>query len=114
MAVGRDLHKDTYQIVPVIGDGALSGGMAMEALTRLAVNSAIWSLFLTITTCPYHKMWAQWTSLYQAADKQALYDIEGRSERGIIHLPYGFLFTAYHEKHEKCSQGKRGGYLYIR
>ena len=56
MAVGRDLHKDTYQIVPVIGDGALSGGMAMEA-----VNSAIWSLFLTITTCPYHKMWAQWT-----------------------------------------------------
>lgn len=35
MAVGRDLHKDTYQIVPVIGDGALSGGMAMEALNQI-------------------------------------------------------------------------------
>ena len=34
-AVGRDLHKDTYQIVPVIGDGALSGGMAMEALNQI-------------------------------------------------------------------------------
>lgn len=35
MAVARDLHKETYQIVPVIGDGAMSGGMAMEALNQI-------------------------------------------------------------------------------
>lgn len=35
MAVARDLQHDTYQIVPMIGDGALTGGMAMEALNQI-------------------------------------------------------------------------------
>mgnify|MGYP000879238199 CR=1 FL=1 len=32
MARARDLKKDKYEIVAVIGDGALTGGMALEAL----------------------------------------------------------------------------------
>ncbi len=32
MARGRDLKGDNYEVVAVIGDGALSGGMAFEAL----------------------------------------------------------------------------------
>lgn len=35
MAVARDLHNETYQVIPIIGDGALSGGMAMEALNQI-------------------------------------------------------------------------------
>lgn len=35
MAVARDLNHDRYCIVPVIGDGAMSGGMAMEALNQI-------------------------------------------------------------------------------
>lgn len=35
MAVARDLHGDDYAIVPVIGDGALSSGMSMEALNQI-------------------------------------------------------------------------------
>ena len=35
MAVVRDLHKEDYQVVPVIGDGALTGGMAIEALNQI-------------------------------------------------------------------------------
>ncbi|MEG0469791.1 MAG: 1-deoxy-D-xylulose-5-phosphate synthase, partial [Longicatena sp.] len=35
MAVARDLNHDTYQVLPVIGDGALSGGMAIEALNQI-------------------------------------------------------------------------------
>lgn len=35
MAVARDLHGEDYQVVPIIGDGALSGGMAMEALNQI-------------------------------------------------------------------------------
>lgn len=35
MAVARDLNHEHYQIIPVIGDGALSGGMAMEALNQI-------------------------------------------------------------------------------
>lgn len=35
MAVTRDLNHDNYHIVPVIGDGALSSGMALEALNNI-------------------------------------------------------------------------------
>lgn len=35
MAVARDLNNETYQVVPVIGDGALSSGMALEALNEI-------------------------------------------------------------------------------
>lgn len=35
MAIARDLNGETYHIVPVIGDGALSSGEAMEALNAI-------------------------------------------------------------------------------
>lgn len=35
MAVARDLDHDDYNIVPVIGDGAMSSGMALEALNQI-------------------------------------------------------------------------------
>lgn len=35
MAVARDLHQENYAVVPVIGDGALSSGMSMEALNQI-------------------------------------------------------------------------------
>jgi len=35
MAVARDLAKDDYNVVAVIGDGAITGGMALEALNQL-------------------------------------------------------------------------------
>ncbi|OCA92650.1 1-deoxy-D-xylulose-5-phosphate synthase [Pseudobacillus wudalianchiensis] len=35
MAIARDLKKEQSYIVPVIGDGALTGGMALEALNHI-------------------------------------------------------------------------------
>lgn len=35
MAVARDLKKEKYDVVAVIGDGALTGGMALEALNHI-------------------------------------------------------------------------------
>lgn len=35
MAIARDLKKEDYYIVPVIGDGALTGGMALEAMNHI-------------------------------------------------------------------------------
>ncbi len=35
MAIARDLKGEEYFIVPVIGDGALTGGMALEALNHI-------------------------------------------------------------------------------
>jgi len=34
MAVARDLSGDDYQVIAVIGDGAVTGGMALEALNQ--------------------------------------------------------------------------------
>ncbi len=34
-AIGRDLNKENYHVVAVIGDGALTGGMALEALDHI-------------------------------------------------------------------------------
>ena len=34
MAVARDLTGDDYHVIPVIGDGAITGGMALEALNH--------------------------------------------------------------------------------
>ncbi|MGP7816189.1 1-deoxy-D-xylulose-5-phosphate synthase [Niallia sp. 01092] len=35
MAVARDLKKEDSYIIPIIGDGALTGGMALEALNHI-------------------------------------------------------------------------------
>ncbi|USK53677.1 1-deoxy-D-xylulose-5-phosphate synthase [Cytobacillus solani] len=35
MAIARDLKKESSYVVPVIGDGALTGGMALEALNHI-------------------------------------------------------------------------------
>ena len=38
MARARDLKKEDYKVVAVIGDGALTGGMAIEALNDVGFN----------------------------------------------------------------------------
>ena len=35
MAIARDLNHETYSVIPVIGDGAMSSGMSMEALNEI-------------------------------------------------------------------------------
>ncbi len=35
MAIARDLKQEDYRVVPMIGDGALTGGMALEALNHI-------------------------------------------------------------------------------
>lgn len=35
MAVARDLNHEGYQVIPIIGDAALTSGMAMEALNQI-------------------------------------------------------------------------------
>lgn len=35
MAIARDIKGEDHSVVPVIGDGALTGGMALEALNHI-------------------------------------------------------------------------------
>jgi 1-deoxy-D-xylulose-5-phosphate synthase len=34
MALARDLQDDDYKVAAIIGDGALTGGMALEAINH--------------------------------------------------------------------------------
>ena len=40
MATARDLRQEDYQVVAVIGDGALTGGLAWEALNNLGTSKS--------------------------------------------------------------------------
>src|SRR5699024_5295468 len=35
MAIARDMKNESHAVVPIIGDGALTGGMALEALNHI-------------------------------------------------------------------------------
>ena len=39
MAIARDLNHENFNIIPVIGDGALTGGMALEALNQIGATN---------------------------------------------------------------------------
>ena len=39
MAVTRDLNNETYDIIPIIGDGAISSGMSFEALNHIGSSN---------------------------------------------------------------------------
>jgi len=45
MAVARDLKNESHRIVAVVGDGAMTGGVAFEAINNLGTRAAIcwWS-----------------------------------------------------------------------
>ena len=42
MAIARDLNKESFSIVPVVGDGAIVGGESLEALNHLgSINNKV-------------------------------------------------------------------------
>ena len=40
MAVARDLKKENRKVVAIIGDGAMTGGMAYEAMNNSGINKS--------------------------------------------------------------------------
>lgn len=55
MAQGRDLMGDDYAVVSVIGDGALTGGMAYEALNNAARIKKNFIIILNDNNIPFRK-----------------------------------------------------------
>ena len=46
MAKARDIRNEDYNIVPIIGDGALTGGMALEALNHIGSEKSKMTIIL--------------------------------------------------------------------
>ena len=56
MAQGRDLPGEDYSIVSVIGDGALTGGMAYEALNNAGRLKTNFIIVLNDNNVPFRKI----------------------------------------------------------
>ncbi|MFA5308678.1 MAG: 1-deoxy-D-xylulose-5-phosphate synthase [Dehalococcoidales bacterium] len=90
MAVARDLAGDNYQVVAVIGDGAITAGMAFEALnhaghlgSRLIVILNDNGMSISPTVGALARL------LSKARLDRRLRGAERRSKRIIAHLPLG-------------------------
>ncbi|WP_462420754.1 1-deoxy-D-xylulose-5-phosphate synthase [Salinicoccus sp. Marseille-QA3877] len=46
IAKARDIKEENYQVVPIIGDGALTGGMALEALNHIGSDKTDMTIIL--------------------------------------------------------------------
>jgi 1-deoxy-D-xylulose-5-phosphate synthase len=46
MAKARDINHDDYHVVPIIGDGALTGGMALEAMNHIGSDRTNMTIIL--------------------------------------------------------------------
>ena len=44
MAVSRDLNSETYDVIPIIGDGSITNGMSFEALNHLGAEKKMVSV----------------------------------------------------------------------
>lgn len=60
------MNDDDSYVVAVIGDGALSGGLAFEGLNNAGRSKKTLSLCLTIIRCLYLKMLVLWQGISQA------------------------------------------------
>ena len=57
LAVARDMKNEDYSIIAVIGDGALTGGMAFEALNHAGNEDRDLIVILMIMKCLFPKTW---------------------------------------------------------
>ena len=56
MAVARDLNHENYNVIAVIGDGAMTGGEALEGLNNAGISKRKMIVILMIMKCLLHQM----------------------------------------------------------
>lgn len=93
MAIARDLQGDNYDVIPIIGDGALTGGMALEALNHLGGLKTRLTIILNDNGMSISKNVG---GLHEAFEKKRLEyasgDIEEASIYGAVFEQFGFTY----------------------
>ena len=59
LAQAREITEEDYSVISVIGDGALTGGMAYEALNNAAQIRKNFIIVLNDNVCPFPGTWAE-------------------------------------------------------
>jgi 1-deoxy-D-xylulose-5-phosphate synthase len=71
MAVARDLDGKSNNVIAVIGDGAMSAGMAYEAMNNAGASHRGSSSSSTTTTCRSRRRWAPCRPISRASSPGA-------------------------------------------
>src|SRR5690606_37754812 len=66
MAAARDLKGEDYKVIAVIGDGALTGGMALEALNHIGNEKKDIIVVLNDNEMSISPTWALCTTIWDA------------------------------------------------
>ena len=90
-AVARDLRKEDHHVVAVIGDGALTGGMAFEGLNNIGelgrrvivvLNDNEWSISPNIGAIARYLTKLTTSRIYRAFERD-VYELLGKLPRGL-------------------------------
>ena len=90
-AVARDLRKEKHHVVAVIGDGALTGGMAFEGLNNIGelgrrvivvLNDNEWSISPNIGAIARYLTKLTTSRIYRAFERD-VYELLGKLPRGL-------------------------------
>lgn len=84
MARARDLNKDNYKIIAVIGDGALTGGMALEALSDAGASNSNLIVILNDNEMSISKNVGGISSLLSIIRTKKLYKTSNDAIRNVI------------------------------
>ncbi len=90
MAVARDLKGDDFNVVAVIGDGALTGGMAYEALNNAGNADRRFIVVLNdneMSIAP--NVGAMSKYLYNVRTDPRYHSAKQGAERALSHMPFG-------------------------
>jgi 1-deoxy-D-xylulose-5-phosphate synthase len=90
MAVARDLKGEKNHVVAIIGDGALTGGMAYEALNNAGSSNRRFIVILNdneMSIAP--NVGALSKYLYNVRTDPRYYHAKVRMERALSHVPFG-------------------------
>ena len=114
MATAKISHEN-FQVVPVIGDGALTGGMAMEALNQIGSDKRRMVIIFNDNNMSISEnvgaMDQAFTKLRVSKPYTTLkHDLKG----ALSTSKFGEKCFAYDAECKKCSEGKCGRYFYFR
>lgn len=88
MAIARDLNGKTHEVISIIGDGALTGGMALEALNHLGHCKANVKVILNDNEMSISRnVGGMSISLNKLRTNEKYYKLKGSTKRQLMKLP---------------------------
>lgn len=88
MALARDLKKETHEVISIIGDGALTGGMAFEALNFLGHSKTNVKVILNDNEMSISQnVGGVSIALNELRTNQKYYKLKGKTKKSLLKLP---------------------------